>query len=169
MLHGINISKVGYPAPLEMDMKDISDGIWSFFASGTSLQELYINPHLLTPEMWDCLAAAAKWADENARVLQDVHWIGGDPAQEEIYGYAAWAPEKGVFSLRNPSTKSQTITIDLQKIFELPGNSAAYFQLSSAINKNEASSIMKVQKGKSFTVVLAPFELKVFDAVPIKK
>lgn len=168
MLHGINISKVGYPAPLEMDMKDISDGIWSFFASGTSLQELYINPHLLTSEMWDCLAAAAKWADENAHVLQDVHWIGGDPAQEEIYGYAAWAPEKGVFSLRNPSTKSQTITIDLQKIFELPGNSAAYFQLSSAINKNEASSIMKVQKGKSFTVVLAPFELKVFNAVPSK-
>jgi hypothetical protein len=169
MLHGINISKVGYPAPLEMDMKDISDGIWSFFASGTSLQELYINPHLLTPAMWDCLAEAAKWADENAHVLQDVHWIGGDPAQEQIYGYAAWAPAKGVFSLRNPSPKSQTINIDVQKIFELPENSASNFQLSSAINKNDALPEMKVQKGKSFTVVLAPFEVKVFDAVPIKK
>lgn len=169
MLHGINISKVGYPAPLEMDMKDISDGIWSFFASGTSLQELYVNPHLLTPDMWDCIAAAAKWADENAHVLQDVHWIGGDPAQEEIYGYAAWAPEKGVFSLRNPSPESQTISIDLQKIFELPGSSPSYFKITDAIHAENSSSEIKAEKGKAFTIFLAPFELKVFDVVPLKK
>jgi hypothetical protein len=168
MLHGINISKVGYPAPLEMDIKDISDGIWSFFASGTSLQELYINPHLLTPAMWDCLAAAAKWANENAHVLQDVHWIGGDPAQEEIYGYAAWAPAKGVFSLRNPSPNSQTISIDVQKIFELPGNSASYFKIMEIVHPENSSSEIKAEKGKVFTIVLAPFELKVFDAVPMK-
>lgn len=168
MLHGINISKLGYPAPLEMDMKNVSDGIWSFFASGTSLQELYINPHLLTPEMWDCLAAAAKWAQNNADVLQDVHWIGGDPAKEQIYGYAAWAPGKGVFALRNPSANPQTISIDVQKIFELPENSSSYFKLNNAINKNDTSSKMKAKKGKSFTVVLAPFELKVFDAIPVK-
>lgn len=167
MLHGINISKVGYPAQLEMDEKDISDGIWSFFGSGTSLQELYINPHLLTPGMWDCLAAAAKWSQDNSHLLQDVHWIGGDPAKEEIYGYAAWEPEKGVFTLRNPSLNSQSINIDVQKIFELPEKSSSYFKLRSAINKNDASSEIKVQKGKSFTVVLKPLELKVFDAIPI--
>lgn len=168
MLHGINISEVGYPKQLEMDFKDIADGIWSFFGSGTSLQELYINPHLLTPAMWDCLAAAAKWSQNNAEVLQDVHWIGGDPAKEEIYGYAAWQPGKGVFTLRNPSTKSQTISIDLQKIFELPGNSSSYFMLSNAINKNDTDAHKKVMKGKSFMVVLAPFELKVYDAIPLK-
>jgi hypothetical protein len=151
-----------------MDYKGIFDGIWSFFGSGTSLQELYINPHLLTPQMWDCLAAAAKWSQDNAHVLQDVHWIGGDPAKEEIYGYAAWAPGKGVITLRNPSPNSQTISIDVQNIFELPEKSSSYFELSSAINKNDASSEMKVQKGKSFTVVLAPFEVKVFDALPMK-
>lgn len=167
MLHGINISKVGYPEPLEMDMKDISDGIWSFFASGTSLQELYINPHLLTPDMWDCLAGAVKWSAENAHVLQDVHWVGGDPAQEEIYGYAAWDPVKGVFSLRNPSTKSQKISIDVQKIFELPANSASYFKITDAVHPESSSSEIKAGKGKSFTIVLAPFELKIFDAVPI--
>lgn len=168
MLHGINISKVGYPKQLEMDFKGISDGIWSFFGSGTSLQELYINPHLLTHEMWDCLAAAAKWSQDNAKVLQDVHWIGGDPSKEEIYGYAAWSPAKGVFTLRNPSPDSQTINIDVQKIFELPEHSSSYFELSSAINKKDTSSGIKVQKGKSFTIVLAPFEVKVFDALPVK-
>jgi hypothetical protein len=168
MLHGINIANVGYPKQMEMDLKGISDGIWAFFGSGTSLQELYINPHLLTPAMWDCLAAAAKWSQDNAQVLQDVHWIGGDPAKAEIYGYAAWSPKKSVFTLRNPSPDSQTINIDVQKIFELPENLSSYFKLSSAINKKDASAEMKVQKGKSFVVKMAPFEVKVFDAIPVK-
>jgi hypothetical protein len=169
MLHGINIANVGYPAPLEMDLKDVSDGIWSFFGSGTGLQELYINPHLLTPDMWDCLAAAATWSQKNADVLQDVHWIGGDPAKEEVYGYAAWSPRKGVFSLRNPSPDSQTITIDIEKILELPKSSATYFTLADAMNPGNISSKLKVKKGKSVTVTLAPFELKIWDAIPEKK
>ena len=168
MLHGINISKVGYPEPLEMDLKNVSDGIWSFFASGTSLQELYINPHLLTPAMWDCLASAAKWANENAQVLQDVHWIGGDPKKEEIYGYAAWNPTKGVFSLRNPSDKPQKIRIDVQKIFELPENANSSFKITDAIHPINASAEIKTEKGKIFEVELAPFEVKVFDAVGVK-
>jgi hypothetical protein len=168
MLHGIDISTLGNPAALEMDEKDISDGIWSFFGSGTSLQELYINPHLLTPAMWDCLAVAARWSQNNAKVLQDVHWIGGDPAKEEIYGYAGWKPGKGIFTLRNPSDKAQTITIDVQKIFELPLNSAAYFTLASAKNTNDNATQIKVEKGKSFTVALLPFEVRVYNAVPVK-
>ena len=88
--------------------------------------------------------------------------------QEEVYGYAAWAPDKGVFSLRNPSSKSQTITLDVQKIFDLPENSSSSFKLSSAKNKNDTSSEMKVRKGKSFIITLAPFEVKVFDAFSLK-
>lgn len=163
MLHGINISKVGYPEQLEMDTQSISDGIWSFFASGTSLQELYINPHLLTTKMWDCLAAAAGWAQRNADVLRDVHWIGGDPAKEEIYGYAAWTPGKAVFSLRNPSAKPQTINLEVEKIFELPANASSTFKLSDAKKSSEQTAIT-VERGKPFTIVLAPFEVKVFNA-----
>jgi hypothetical protein len=39
MLHGINISGVGYPARLNMDFEDISDGIWTFcrYLAGRSL------------------------------------------------------------------------------------------------------------------------------------
>jgi hypothetical protein len=168
MLHGINITNVGYPAKLEMDVKNISDEIWAFFGSGTSLQELYINPHLLTTPMWDCLAAAAIWSQNNADVLQDVHWIGGDPAKEEIYGYASWAPRKGVFTLRNASSKPQTIIIDIQKIFELPENSPSSYELRNAIHPSDIVSKMIVKKRKSFTITLAPFELKVWDAIPVK-
>lgn len=169
MLHGICISNAGNPAPLERDLKNIADGIWSFFASGTSLQELYINPHLLTTPMWDCLAAAAKWSHENADVLKDVHWIGGDPAKDEVYGYAAWNPRKGVFSLRNPSSHTQRFSIDVSKIFQLPEGSPADFILTNAIHPGDTSSRIKAEKGKHYTVVLAPYELKVFDALPLQE
>ena len=167
MLHGICISNLGTPASFEMDMKNISDGIWSFFGSGTSIQELYVNPHLLTTPMWDCLAAAAKWSQDNADILQDTHWIGGDPAKGEVYGYAAWAPRKGVLTLRNPSSQTKTFVVNINDIFELPGNPAA-FKLKNAINPKDKSVEKMVQAKKSFTITLAPYELKIWDAIPVK-
>ena len=168
MLHGICITNVGYPASLEMDMKNVSDGIWSFFASGTSLQELYINPHLLTPAMWDCLAAAAEWSDDNKDVLKDVHWIGGDPAKGEVYGYASWSPRKGIFSLRNPSPVKKTFKVTLKKIFELPAASLSAFELHNAIDPKDKASEKTVQSENTFTITLEPYELKIWNAVPVK-
>ncbi|HXR84696.1 MAG TPA: hypothetical protein VN722_10325 [Hanamia sp.] len=168
MLHGICITNVGYPATLEMDLKNISDGIWSFFASGTSLQELYINPHLLTPAMWDCLAKAAKWANENADVLKDVHWIGGDPQKGEVYGYAAWNPRKGVFSLRNPSGTKKTFQVNLKEVFELPSADLNLFRLQNIISSAGNASHQVVSSGNTFSITLAPYELKIWEALPEK-
>jgi len=168
MLHGICITNVGYPAILEMDLKNISDGIWSFFASGTSLQELYINPHLLTPLVWDCLASAAKWSHENTDVLKDVHWIGGDPQKGEVYGYAAWNPRKGIFSLRNPSATKKTFRVNLKDIFELPAKQLTLFRLQN-VRFPEARSVRNiVSPGKVFSITLAPYELKIWEALPEK-
>jgi hypothetical protein len=57
---------------------DFADQVWSYFATGTQLQELYITPSMLNKAKWDTLAQAAKWSRDNASVLVDTHWIGGD-------------------------------------------------------------------------------------------
>jgi hypothetical protein len=173
MLHGICIAKLGYPGALEMDDSNISDEIWSFFASGTSLQELYVNPHLLTTAMWDQLAAAARWSSGNADVLSDVHWIGGDPSAGQIYGYAAWAPRKGTLSLRNPSPKVQTFILDIGKAFELPAGAATSYVLRDARHSGDkkhpgGKQEQTVLAGRPQTITLAPYELKVWDALPAK-
>ncbi|MEO9022597.1 MAG: enterotoxin, partial [Ginsengibacter sp.] len=168
MLHGICITNVGYPASLEMDLKNISDGIWSFFASGTSVQELYINPHLLTPPMWDCLATAATWSHDNADVLKDVHWIEGDPGKGEVYGYASWSPGKGIFSLRNPSSVKKTVTINLKDVFELPLTTRLSFRLQNIISPKDELSQKEVVDEKAITITLNPYELKIFEAIPTK-
>jgi hypothetical protein len=167
MLCGICIADYSYPAMFEMDDKDISDEIWSFFATGTNLQELYINPHRLNSSNWDCLADAARWASENEKAMADVHWVGGDPAKGEVYGYAAWSSEKGVLSLRNPSGIRKTFNVNVTDVFEIPGkiNRKYVFYNARAMSPGDKKQV--VASGISFSIDLQPFEVIVLNAVPL--
>jgi hypothetical protein len=166
MLCGICIADNGNPGLFEMDDKDISDEIWSFFATGTNLQELYINPHKLNTAGWNCLAEASLWAKENESVLADVHWIGGDPAKGEVYGFAAWSPGKAVLSLRNPSAVVKIFEVNISSVFELPDNVSNKYYFYDARTLSQIKKKQTFAEGKSFKITLQPFEVKVFDAVP---
>ena len=54
------------------------------------LQELYITPSFLTSSQWDALAESILWARSQMSTLVDSHWVGGDPAKGDVYGWAAW-------------------------------------------------------------------------------
>lgn len=167
MYHGICIADNGAPAKFDMDDKDISDEIWSFFGSGTSLQELYINPHKLNEANWNCLAAAIKWSRENADIMPDVHWVGGDPSKGDVYGFAAWSPKKAVLTLRNPSNAAKTYLVNTREVFELPSNSNPdYIFYNAKVNSKETK--WYVFKGTVHAVKLEPFEVMVLNAVPVK-
>ena len=73
---------------------DFRNEIRSYFGTGTQLQEMYITPSLLSTQNWDDLAEAAKWSRANADVLKDTHWVGGDPAWQQVYG-VDWVAPKG--------------------------------------------------------------------------
>lgn len=158
---GIIIADNGLPGKFEMDEQDISDDIWSFFGTGVSLQELYINPHKLSPSDWDCLAKASSWARENERIMADIHWIGGDPAKGEVYGYAAWSPEKAILMLRNPSHEEKSFQIDVNVIFELPSYIKSDYRFTDAKTKGNNA----VATGRSFRITLQPFEVKILNAL----
>jgi hypothetical protein len=162
--HGICIANHGLPGTLEMNDSEIADEIWAFFGSGTGMQEMYINPHKLNTANWNCLAKAINWARKNKAAMVDVHWVGGDPAKEEVYGYAGWSPQKAYLTLRNPSQEMKTFQVEVVGIFELPGNKTNDFQFFDA----RAENSQPVAKGKSFRITLKPFEVKVLDAVPVK-
>jgi len=129
MLHGIIYAR--HARGLDRDPgNDFADEVWSYFASGTGLQELYISPDLLSAAQWDTLAEAARWARERADVLRDSHWIGGDPARDAVYGWASWAPEGAIVALRNPADRPQTYTLDLPALLEVPSGHARRFQIT---------------------------------------
>jgi hypothetical protein len=163
MTQGVMFANHGLPKESEGLTEDIRD----FFASGTDCQELYITPTLMSPENWDALAEAAKWSRENSDVLVDTHWVGGDPAEGEVYGWAAWSKRKGILSLRNPSDKPGSITIDISKVFELPTGAAQKYSLKSPWKEDAGSEAIVLIAGETHTFEMKPFEVLVFDAMPL--
>ena len=159
MYHGICIADRGLPGTLEMDNKNISDEIWAFFGSGTSLQELYVDPHKLNSVDWDCIRDASNWSKAHAKQLADTHWVGGNPLKGEVYGYAGWADKNGVLSLRNPTAHTQTFIIHTRQVLDIPSSYSANYSFYDA--KTNAKT--PLYTGENFVVKLAPFEVKVLE------
>lgn len=163
MTQGVMFANHGLPDEADGLVEDIR----AFFASGTDCQELYITPSMMDSRAWDALAEAAKWSRENSDVLVDTHWVGGDPAEGQIYGWASWSRGKGILSFRNPSDKAGKITVDIGRAFELPSGAAQSYSLRSPWKEDADKPPIVSSAGKDHTFELKPFEVVVFDATPL--
>jgi len=150
-----------------MTDEDFADQAREFFGSGTQLQELYITPGLLNQQNWDNLAEAAAWSRRNADVVVDTHWIGGDPGNGDVYGWASWAPRKGILVLRNPSDNPAAFAADLETLFDLPPGSPEVFQMKSPWKDGRDLPPLEISAHQSHTFNLRPFEIVVLEAKPI--
>ena len=163
MLHGIIYATNALHLNAMSD-EDFADQVHTFFGSGTQLQELYITPALLDQKNWDDLAEAAKWSRANANTLVDTHWIGGDPAKNEIYGWASWAPHKAILVLRNPDDQPATFTGDAGALFELAPHSPTKFRLHSPWKADKHLPGISISAGQPHTFHLQPFEILVLES-----
>jgi hypothetical protein len=165
MLHGMIFAK--HRKQLDDDPgNDFRSEVRSYFGTGTQLQEMYITPSFLSDTNWDDLAEAAKWSRANAEVLKDTHWIDGDPAWLEVYGWASWTPGKGILVLRNPSDQAKVIRIRLQDAFELPSGAAQEYVAKSPWKEDahQPAIVLRAQQAREFH--LAPFEVLTLDVTP---
>jgi hypothetical protein len=169
MLHGMIFAR--YAERLSTDPShDFPDEVHSYFGTGTQLQEMYITPSLLSAADWDVLAEAAKWSRDNASTLDDSHWIGGDPARLEIYGWAAWSQERAkanaIITLRNPSDQPQDFSASLQTLLELPAHSARAYTARSPWKDDSAKPALTIPVQKLYTFHLQPFQVLTLALVP---
>jgi hypothetical protein len=168
MLHGLIFAR--YANGLDSDpQNDFRNEIRSYFGNGTQLQEMYITPSLLSANNWDDLAEAARWSRANAATLVDTHWVGGDPAQLEVYGWAAWSPEKGILVLRNPSDKPQSIAIDLGRALEIPAGAPQVYRAQSPWRSEASKPAFFMTVGKPQALALKPFEVLILEVAPDRK
>ncbi len=164
MLHGIIYARKAQG--LDRDPHgDFKDEVRSYFASGTGLQEMYVSPDLLSEANWDELADAANWARTHAEELRDSHWVGGDPARGEVYGWAAWAPGRGTLALRNPTGHPRAFDVDVGRVLELPAGEARAWQALPAF---VASPAQRWLAGRPVRVTLQPFEVKVWELSAVR-
>ena len=129
MTHGFILTKFGPPANAPRDYKSVLNELRCAFACGSGLVELYNDYDLMNTieggKLWSDLADLIKWQKDNADVLMDAHWVGGDPwtgSKAEVYGWAAWNGTKASLTLRNGGNDAQTIEITLREALEIPAN-----------------------------------------------
>ena len=114
MTHGFILSSHGQVSK-NMDYDGIVRELRCAFACGSGMVELY-NDYALTNSirggrLWGDLAEAIRWQKNNADVLPDAHWVGGNPwtgSRAEVYGWASWNGQKATLALRNPSASAAT-------------------------------------------------------------
>jgi hypothetical protein len=165
MLHGLIFARQA--EHLDSDPgNDFRNEVHDYFGTGTQLQEMYISHTLLSKDDWDTLAEAANWSRRNAAVLRDTHWIGGDPAKLEVYGWAAWSRAKAILTLRNPSDRRQSITIDVGRAFELPPGAPRRFVASSPWKLERGRPPVSLKAGEEHVFTLEPFEVLTLEALP---
>jgi hypothetical protein len=166
MLHGMIFAR--HAKYLSADPNgDFADEVHAYFGTGTQLQEMYITPSLLSEENWDVLAEAANWSRRNAAVLVDTHWIGGDPAALEVYGWAARSSEKGIVTLRNPKDRPQSFDLDLRAALELPDAAPQRFSARCPWKNSSRVHPMQFQAGQPQPILLQPFEVLTLELTPV--
>lgn len=146
---------------------DFRNEVRSYFGTGTQTQEMYITPSLLSQANWDDLAEAARWSRTNAEVLKDTHWIGGDPAWLQVYGWASWSPHKAILVLRNPSDTPQSIRLDLLSALEVPSGAARSFRAHSPWTSDRGQPPFTLHLGQIHEFQLSPFEVLTLDLEPL--
>ena len=167
MLHGIIYAQ--HAVHLDTDPgHDFANEVHSYFATGTDLQEMYITPSLLTTQDWDMLADAAKWSRANADVLRDTHWIGGDPGRLDVYGWAAWAPQRSFITLRNPDDKPRLAILDVGRQLQLPKDAARSFNVSDVWHSGGSDVPKTLDADREITVTLQPFEVLTLQLIPTR-
>ncbi len=159
-------AQLGTATKMADDLGDQIDEIRMAFGSGTQLGELYVTPQMMKPAAWDALAQSVRWSRENADVLVDVHFVGGDPGEGEPYGYAAWSPRKGILVLRNPGESAADLTLDLATALELPGGAPEAFSVSSRWTRPGKDISLHMPATEPHSYHLDPFEILVLEAMP---
>jgi len=165
MLHGLIFAR--YAERLSTDPgHDFSDEVHSYFGTGTQLQEMYITPALLSSDDWDVLAETAKWSRDNAQTLKDSHWIGGDPARLEVYGWASWSREKAILTLRNPGDQPHDFTASLSALLQLPADSKPAYAARSPWKSDSAQQVYRIPAEQEHKFHLQPFQVLTLELVP---
>ncbi len=165
MLHGLIYAR--HAKRLDTDLgHNFPSEIHSYFGTGTQLQEMYITHSLLSESDWDVLAEAARWSRRNSDILVDTHWIGGNPAKLEVYGWASWSQRAGIITLRNPNQAPQKYQLDVQSAFELPVGAPETYDARSPWKSVASVSSMTLRARQPRIIKLEPFEVLTLEAVP---
>ena len=178
MTHGFMLSKYGGGvASMSQDYNDILRELRCAFACGSGMVEIYADFALMNSinsgKLWGDLAECIKWQREQADVLPDVHWVGGNPwdiskSKSEVYGWASWNGKKATLALRNPSTSQQTFKTTLREALDIPDYITGSITLEQAFSQSNLNGLtvgQPIDIDTELTLKLSASSVYVFNGI----
>lgn len=152
----------GNTAKLSFTDEEFEKYLYMHATRGMAFWELYYSYNMMTPAKWRANADVLKWARANYHILCHAQLIGKTPVNNEVYGYSAWTDDEGIISLRNPTNKSASFTVVMDELIGVK-DTVQNLHRFNVYNKTEDETDEKFSRGASFTVTLAPFEVKIYQ------
>lgn len=157
MIHGVILTKFG-AVSTNMTYAGIIRELRCAFACGTGQVELYCDYERLNSisggKLWGDIAECIKWQRDNADVLPDIHWVGGNPwdgSKANVYGWASWNGTKSTLALRNPATSAQDFTFTLREVLDIPDYVTGEITLTPAFTTNQ-DALPGLEEGKPINI-----------------
>jgi hypothetical protein len=134
---------------------------------GTGFIELYLKTAALQEYDWDVLAEGIQWAHAIFPTFTRSRMHGGNPRDQEVYGYTGWLKNQGYVSIHNPSDQKRRYSFTLDRAFGLIPGSGRFF-LSSPIEAGLLGLKRQYQYGDTISLDLKPKEIRAlnFDKKP---
>lgn len=185
MNHGFILTTHENACKYSQDYNAVLRELRCAFASGSTMVELYADYALLNKitgddkkgKLWEDIAECIFWQQNNADVLPDAHWVGGNPwtgSKHEIYGWASWNGTKSTLTLRNGDNNTQTFKTTLREALEIPAHVKGAIRLKSSFKVQDALEGMPeldtpIDIDRELTLTLPGSSVYCFDGIDANK
>lgn len=153
----------GLEAHLDYTDEEFEKAFFWNTCRGQALNELYISESMMNDRKWQILSHILNWQKANYHILKNAVFLGGDPAENNVYCYASWTEDgEGVIALRNPTNESVAVTLTLNKLMGCPedlNNIRRY----NVYNKTGTETNDVYNYNDKINLSLSPFEVKIFQ------
>lgn len=107
----------GNTAKISMTDEEYRRYMFMMATRGTAFWELYYSYNMFNTAKWRINADALRFIRNEYNVLKTSQFVGGCPANGDVYGYSAWTENRGIVSLRNPANRNQSFKFKLDESF----------------------------------------------------
>ena len=128
---------------------------------GAALNDLHLSTSKMNEAKWSSLKKVIEFQKDNFEILKNVSFIGGNPAENNVYGFIGWSDSEGIIALRNPDGETAPLTLTLNKLMGVP-ESLENSVIKSIYSKKALESEETYSYNDKLSFDLEPFETVIF-------
>lgn len=130
---------------------------------GQALNELHLSYNMMNKTKWRILSKIIQWQKSNFDILKNAMMLGGNPEENNVYGYFSWNDKgDGIIALRNPTDEKAPLTLTLNRLMGCPENLKNVNRFN-VYNEVAGENFDSYSYGDKIDLTLKPFEVKVLQ------